>query len=165
MKYGLPGPEVISGVSRERILLYNTTMNTCGCASNTFNPGPCKHIKAARHGCSCPESLMLSRTDRGIQLVCAEACCEYGRLRRQALLNDGWREVAEGPSYKVCFVCETEILPNVSPAESRMRYCYKGDHWLRFICSTCGDLADGIGNDGEPSCNAHLQSAQLPIAV
>lgn len=165
MKYGFPGPEVVGGVTHERLVLYRTTERACECAANTYKQGPCKHIQAARHGCSCPESLMLSSPDRSIELVCAEDLCEYGRIRRQALLNDGWTEVAEGPSYKVCFVCETEILPNVSPAESRMRYCYKGDHWLRFICSTCGDLADGIGDDGDSACNAHQQSAQLPIAV
>ena len=165
MKYAYAGPEVESGVTHERLALYRTTETACKCPANTCKPGPCKYIKAARHGCSCPETLRLVRPDRGAVLVCAEDRCEYGRIRVQALLNDGWTEVPEGASYKVCFVCEMEIVPNVTPAATRMRYCYKGEHWLQFVCGICGELAAGIDEEDAPACNAHFQPAELPVAV
>lgn len=164
MKYTTAGPEVIGDVTRDRIALYRTTASACECPANTFQPGPCKHIMAVNQGCSCPESLLMRSAHGKVTRICAEERCEQSAILRQAMLNDGATEVPEGPEYKICGVCELELLPRATPDEVLMRYCYYGDHWLKFICVACGDLATGLDPEGIAACASHETGTRELVA-
>ncbi|MDE2688499.1 MAG: hypothetical protein OXI16_13530 [Chloroflexota bacterium] len=134
MRYDYLGTAVEGGVDRHRIRHYMTTSATCRCAGNYYRRGTCKHIKAVNHDCSCPLTLWMMHDEKGRVVVCAEAGCEYGAIRRQALENEGWSVMPELVAPKVlCHVCEAELLPNIGSSEDgRMRYCYGGEHWIEI---------------------------------
>ncbi len=164
MKYTTAGAKVTCEVTQERIKIYNTTRTACECPANRFKPGPCKHIAAVNQGCACPETLLMVLPDGDVIRICSEEQCEQSGLLLQAILNEGGTEVPESPVYKLCSVCELELVPRVVPEEVRMRYCYRGDHWLLFICAVCGDFASGTDEAGMPACAEHVKAHESIVA-
>lgn len=165
MRYTTPGPVVESGVTHERIATYVTTRQACQCPANYYQPGICKHIAAARHGCGCPESLWMTKKGAH-ELICAEDRCEYSKILRQAMLNEGWTELPESLAYSLCFICKAEILPRAESEQDKLRYCYKGEHWVMPVCVKCGETATGANTEGEAICALHEgEAAEIAVAV
>ena len=167
MRYTTSGPIVESGVTRERINIYSTTLSSCGCPAYTYHRGDCKHIKAAKHGCDCPETLWFVEPSQGRSHLCAEALCECSAILRQALLNDGWVEIPDGILPRtLCFICEFEILPHTTAEDlPSLRYCHNGKHWLLPRCSYCETEVIALDAGGSPVCASCADGALLLVAV
>ena len=167
MRYDISGPAVESDVTHERIGFYGTTLYSCQCPANLYRAGRCKHIAEANHGCGCPETLWMAHPVKGRVVICAEIKCEYGRIRRQALLNDGWDEVPlRAAPRMLCWVCQYEVLPNVGADDMpALRVCYKGEHWIIAVCAECGAEAIRENDDGAAVCLRHFDKEEMPIAV